>query len=220
MDTLQRHEMLEMEALEAMNSGKFLESVVFGGGTMLRLCYELNRYSVGLDFWFVKKTDHKAYFNKLKKYLGERYELTDAHIKYYTILLELRSRNYPRRLKIEIRKEAGPCDFEEKIAFSKFSSKQVILKAFTLEQMMKNKVGAALERHEIRDFYDIEFMLRKGAAIKASRKDLDKLSNMLGKFKEKDFSVTLGSLLEKDVRQYYIAHKFDYLKEKISGFMA
>lgn len=41
------------------------------------------------------------------------------------------------------------------------------------EQMMKNKVEAALERREIRDFYDIEFMLRKGAAIKASRKDLD-----------------------------------------------
>ena len=200
-----------------MNSGKFLEPVVFGGGTMLRLCYELNRYSVGLDFWFVKKTDPKVYFDRLEKYLGERYELTDAQIKHYTILFELRSRSYPRRLKIEIRKEIRPCDFEERIAFSKLSSKQVILKALTLEQMMKNKIEAALERHEIRDFYDIEFMLRKGAAIKASRKELDSLLKIIGKFKESDFSVTLGSLLEKDVRQYYVTHKFDYLREKLTN---
>jgi len=216
MDILQRHEILEIETLESMNSGKFLEPLVFGGGTMLRLCYELNRYSVDLDFWFVKKTDHKAYFDRLKKYFSQRYEITDAHIKHYTILLELRSGSYPRRLKIEIRKEIRPCDFEERIAFSKFSSKQVILKSLTLDQMMKNKIEAALDRHEIRDFYDIEFMLRKGAAIKASKKDLDSLLKTVGKFKKSDFSVTLGSLLEKDVRQYYIAHKFDYLREKIT----
>jgi len=217
MDILQRHEILEIETLENMNSGKFLEPLVFGGGTMLRLCYELNRYSVDLDFWFVKKIGAKAYFDKLKQYLGERYEITDAQIKHYTILLELRSESYPRRLKIEIRKEIRPCDFEERIAFSKFSSKQVILKVFTLEQMMKNKIEAALERYEIRDFYDIEFMLRKGAAIKAPRKDLDSLLKIIGKFKETDFSVTLGSLLEKDVRQYCITHKFDYLREKITA---
>lgn len=219
MDILQRHEILEIETLESMNSGKFLEAIVFGGGTMLRLCYELNRYSVDLDFWFVKKTDYKTYFDRLKKYLGERYELTDAHIKHYTFFLELRSRSYPRRLKIEIRKEVKPCDFEERIVFSKFSSKQVILKAFTLDQMMKNKIEAAVDCQEIRDFYDIEFMSRKGADIKASKKDLEKLLKIMEKFKEKDFSVTLGSLLEKDVRQYYIAHKFDYLREKITGLL-
>lgn len=215
MDILQRHEIFEIEVLENISSGKFLEPLVFGGGTMLRLCYELNRNSADLDFWFVKKVDAKAYFDKLKKYLSERYELTDAQIKHYTILLELRSKNYPRKLKIEIRKELKPCDFEEKIAFSKFSSKQVILKVFTLEQMMKNKIEAASERHEIRDFYDIEFMLRKGVPIKAPRKDLDNLLNILDKFKENDFNVTLGSLLDKDVRQYYITHKFDYLREKL-----
>ncbi len=209
--------MLEIEALETMNSGRFLEPLVFGGGTMLRLCYELNRYSVDLDFWFVKKADPKAYFSRLKKYLGARYELTDAQIKYYTILMELRSKGYPKRLKIEIRKEVKDCDFEERIAFSKFSSKQIILKVLTLEQMMKNKVEAALGRREIRDFYDIEFLLKKGIPIKASRKELDNLLNISGKFKENDFSITLGSLVEKDVRKYYITHKFAYLQEKIAG---
>lgn len=216
MDIFQRHEILEIETLEAMNSGKFLEPLVFGGGTMLRLCYELNRYSVDLDFWFVKKTDQKSYFDRLKKYLGERYELTDAHIKFHTILLELRSRDYPKRLKIEIRKEIKPCDFEEKIAFSKYTSKQVMLRVHTLDQMMKNKIGAALDRHEIRDFYDLEFLVRRGVPLKASRNELDKLIELASAFKDKDFSVTLGSLLEPDMRKYYIANRFSYLIGKLS----
>lgn len=216
MDILQRHEILEIEALESMNGGKFLEPLVFGGGTMLRLCHELNRYSVDLDFWFVKKIDNKLYFDRLKKYLAERYELTDAQMKYYTILLELRSKSYPKKLKIEIRKEVKSCDFEEKIAFSRFTSKQVILRVHTLEQMMKNKLEAALDRSEIRDFYDIEFLVRKGMPIKASHSDLSKLLKRTGAFKEKDFKVTLGSLLEPDIRKYYVSSRFSYLIEKIS----
>jgi predicted nucleotidyltransferase component of viral defense system len=215
MDILQKHEIFEIEALEGMNSGKLLDPLVFGGGTMLRLCHELNRYSVDLDFWFIKKVDHKAYLNKLKEYFSRRYELTDAQAKHYTVLLELRPKDYPKRLKIEIRKEIKPCDFEERIAFSKFSSKQVILKAMTLEQMMKNKIEAALDRHEIRDFYDIEFMLRKGVTLEASESEKDKLNKAMNKFKEGDFKVTLGSLLEQDERKYYITQKFAYLREKI-----
>ena len=217
MDTLDKHEVLEIEVLEIMNSGRFLEPLVFGGGTMLRLCYELNRYSVDLDFWFVKKTDPELYFTKLKKYLAEQYELTDAWIKHYTILLELRAKGYPKRLKIEIRKEVKECDFEERIAFTNFSSKQVILKVMSLDQMMKNKIEAALDRQEIRDLYDIEFLLRKGIALKASREDIDRLLNASNKFKENDFSVALGSLVKQDVRQYYMAHKFTYLQEKIAS---
>lgn len=220
MDILQRHEILEIEALESMNSGKFLEPLVFGGGTMLRLCHELNRYSVDLDFWFLRKADYKSYFNDFKKHLEERYELTDAQMKHYTILLELRSKGYPKKLKIEIRKEIKPCDFEERIAFSKFSSKQIILRAMTLEQMMKNKVEAALGRHEVRDFYDIEFLLKKGIPIKAMQKEQDGLLKIANSFKEKDFNVTLGSLLEKDARSYYKVHKFDYLQEKIASLKA
>ena len=71
MDELKRHEIFEMEVLEKLNSGKFLEPLVFGGGTMLRLCYELDRYSVDLDFWFVKKVPEKGQNLKNKKKLWE-----------------------------------------------------------------------------------------------------------------------------------------------------
>ena len=219
MDILNRHEIFEMEALEKLNSAKLLEPLVFGGGTMLRLCYELNRYSVDLDFWFVKKTPEKEYFEKLKERLARDYELTDAQIKYHTILLEMRSRNYPKRLKIEIRKGVKECEYEERIAFSKSSTTQVMLRVHTLAQMMKNKIEAAIERKEIRDCFDIEFMLRQGVELGAGPKELEKLKKLIESFKDNDYKVTLGALLEPATRQYYVKNKFEYLVKKIDSLL-
>lgn len=216
MDILKRHEIFEIEVLEKLKSGRFLEPLVFGGGTMLRLCYELNRYSTDLDFWFIKKIDPKVYFKELREYLLGLYELTDAKIKFYTILFELRSQDYSKRLKIEIRKEAKDCDFQEKIAFSKASTKQVLLRVHTLEQTMKNKIEAALTRKDIRDCFDIEFMLRRGVNLEIGSKQLAQLRAVIANFKERDYKVTLGSVLEADARKYYVANKFDYLLSKIN----
>ncbi len=46
----------------------------------------------------------------IKQALEQEYDLTDTQTKYYTLLLEVRSSNYPRHLKIEIRKELRECD--------------------------------------------------------------------------------------------------------------
>ena len=62
MDILGRHEVSEIEVLDKLNSAKLLDPLVFGGDTMLRLCHELNRYSVDLDFWFVYKDSAKGLF--------------------------------------------------------------------------------------------------------------------------------------------------------------
>jgi len=125
MDILKQHEIFEIDVLEKMNSMKVLEPLVFGGGSMLRLCHELNRYSAGLDFWIIKNISQKDYFQRIHKAFDKGYEITDSQITHYTLLFELRSALHPKRLKIEIRREIRDCDFQEKIAFSKFSTKQV-----------------------------------------------------------------------------------------------
>lgn len=215
MDILRKHEVFEIEVLEKLKNAKFLKSLVFAGGTMLRLCYELNRYSTDLDFWFIHKTDQKIYFRKLKEYLLKYYDLTDAQMKFNTLLFELRSKDYPKRLKIEIRREIKKCDCEEKIAFSKYSTSQVILKVHTLEQSMKNKIAAALNRKDIRDLFDIEFLLRQGVSIDTSGKNLIELKEIINGFKDKDYKVKLGSVLEADARSYYVKNRFSYLLKKI-----
>ena len=217
MDIFERHEIFEIEVLEKLKNSRLLESLVFGGGTMLRLCYELKRYSVDLDFWFIRKAPVKTYFNKLGKMLEHEYEITDAWIKHYTLLFEIRSGIYPKRLKIEIRKEIKDCDFTERIAYSKYSNKQVILKTHTLEQSMKNKIEAILDRGEIRDCFDIEFLLRKGISLpRLSAEQMSILKERVNGFKDRDFKVTLGSVLEKDIRKYYIENRFSYLQEKLA----
>ena len=221
MDIFRQHEIFEIEVLDRMNSAKVLEPLVFGGGTMLRLCHELERYSIDLDFWFIKKIPQNKYFDSILKALKKNYEITDAESKHYTLLFELRSAEYPKRLKIEIRKELKDCDYQEKIAFSRSSTRQVLLKAHTLEQTMKNKIEAFLDREEIRDCFDIEFLLRRGTDLPGDfREKCIEVQKKIARFKDVDFKVKLGSILEKDVRDYYVENKFSFLEEKIAAMIS
>ena len=96
--------------------------------------------------------------------MSNLYDLTDAYNKFHTLLFEIRSKSSPKRLKIEVRKEIKECDYQDKIAFSKYTTTQVMLRVHTLDQMLKNKIEAAIDRKDIRDCFDIEFLLRQGAS--------------------------------------------------------
>lgn len=216
MDTFRQHELFEIDVLDKMRSFKLLDPLIFGGGTMLRLCHQLNRYSADLDFWFAKQTDQDAYFDKFKRLFENVYEITDAQLKHFRLLFELRAGSYPKRLKIEIRREILNIDFQDKIAFSEFATKQIVLKALTLEQAMKNKVSAFMDRGEIRDGFDIEFLLRRGVDLPEMCPESWRLfKQKINRLKDVDFKVKLGSILENDVREYYAIRKFAYLKEKM-----
>jgi len=211
MNDLTQQEIFEIEVLAWLKNKEFLRNMIFGGGTMLRLCYNLRRYSVDLDFWTYRVDKVDQFFINLKDSLKIDYDLTDAQNKFYTLLFEIKKASYPRKLKIEIRKDAEEKDFQEKIAYSPYSNQQVLLKSFTLEQMMKNKIGALLDRKEIRDVFDVEFLTRKGVDISASYEELKKIREIIKGFKKRDYYVTLGSLLADDIREYYKKDKFSYL---------
>lgn len=216
MDIFRQHEIFEIEVLDRLKSARALDPLVFGGGTMMRLCHELPRYSVNLDFWFVKDISQEAYFNKVRRDLERFYEITDAQAKHFSLLFELRSREYPRRLKLEIRKAVETCDFQQTIAFSRFAVRQVALKAHTLVQTMKNKIAALLDRGEIRDCFDIEFLLRKGIDLPPDiDRQVDGLLKKIDGFTDRDFKVKLGSILDADFREYYAVNRFSFFKEKL-----
>jgi hypothetical protein len=220
MDIFNLHEVFEIEILDKMNSAKLLEPLVFGGGSMLRLCHELNRYSVDLDFWFIKRTPHKKYFDNMQAVFAKDYEITDTQIKHYALLFELRSGQYPKRLKIEIRKELTDCDYQKTIAFSKSSTRQVLVNAHTLQQTMKNKIQAFLDRGEIRDCFDIEFLIRRGVNLPVgSDREVAELLKKITRFKDIDFRVKLGSILEEDIREYYVENRFSFLEEKLAAMI-
>jgi len=84
---------------------------------MLRLCFGLNRFSVDLDFWIVKKLDINALFEGIRQCLSEYYAVRDAKDKFYTMVFEVKSKNYPRSLKIEIRKQTKKVACEQGNSF-------------------------------------------------------------------------------------------------------
>ena len=101
---------------------------------------------------------------------------------------------------------------ESGIAYSPNSNVQVLLKTVALEEMMTSKIEAFLSRREIRDAYDIEFLLKRGIALSAPKESLVRLLDGLEKLGKKDFSVKLGSLLDAPVRQYYTENGFRILQ--------
>jgi len=215
MQDLIQQERFELEVLDKLNSIRMLNNLVLGGGTMLRLCFGLDRYSVDLDFWIIKNLDIKKLFKKLKEYLLKNYTVKDAANKFNTLLFELRSRDYPRSLKIEIRKELKKVKTEQAIAYSQHSTIQVYVKVVSLADMMRSKIDAFLDRREIRDAFDIEFLLKKGIVLSAPTEVLGKLLSAVDALTPKDYAVKLGSLLEKDTRRYYTSENFKILKQAI-----
>ena len=211
MQDLIMQERFELEVLDRLNSGKFLTHIVFCGGTMLRLCHNLNRFSVDLDFWVIKELK-PGFFENMKAYLAKHYDIKDSAKKFHTILFELRSHAYPMSLKLEIRREVKKIHVEQLIAYSKYANTQVFLRAVSLSDMMESKLEAFLDRQEIRDVFDMEFLFKRGVSLEASVDTLREVLGLINAFPRRDYTVKLGSLLEKEQRKYYSVENFKILK--------
>lgn len=210
------HEQFELEILNHMQSGRFLDALIFTGGTMLRLCHGLDRYSVYLDFWAAKDgTDWVKYARSLKTHLSRDYQIVDAANKRFSLVVELKSASYPKSLKIEIRKEIKMVKTQMSIAYSPNSTVQVLMKTVALEDMMKSKIAAFLSRREIRDAYDLEFLVKRGVPLEADGETLKRLQAGLEKLGKKDYAVKLGSLLPAEARAYYRENGFRILKAHV-----
>ena len=217
MKRMEDHESFEMAFLNLLASHRLTGSLVFGGGTMLRLCHELPRYSLDLDFWFYKETDFGGFFQTLRDVASATYQITDAQEKFHSILIEMSRARATTKLKIEVRKKVAPSgSSEQKIAFSPHFPSQVLVRGFTLKQMFKNKVSALIERGEIRDAFDMEFLFRKGIEGDLSDEEKKSVMKRLKGFKKKDFDVKLGSIILPDLREYYRVNRFAFLEEKLS----
>jgi hypothetical protein len=216
MQNLQNLEIFALDTLNTLNSIRVLDKLCFGGETMLRLCHNLNRYSVDLDFWIEPAMDAKELFTKIKEEFSIHYTIKDAANKYHTLLFEIHYPKSKRNLIIEIRKEQSDFEWERKIAFSKHTNLQIAVKGLTLKQMMKNKLSALLSRKLIRDCFDIEFLLFKGIDLDMDVKKLVDLLAIIENYKENDYKVILGSLLDQKDRQFYLENRFKFLKEEIN----
>jgi predicted nucleotidyltransferase component of viral defense system len=225
MRDLIKQEQFELEVLDRLQSGRFLDRLVFGGGTMLRLCFGLDRYSVDLDFWLLNKNggkdfDHTAWSSGLRQFLGRSYEIRDAADKFHTLVIELKSPDYPRSLKLEMRKGVKIAKTERAIAYSRHASVQVYVRTIPLSDMMMSKIDAFLQRKEIRDAYDMEFLVKKGVQADITPEKADQILIAIAALTRQDYNVKLSSLLEAHQRPYYRQNNFRILKSHLEGRIA
>lgn len=213
-------EKFEMAVLEHLHAARILPRMVFTGGTMLRLCHQLDRYSVDLDFWLTGRRSPARLFADLRRVLGARWTIRDAANKRFTMLFELRSADAPRALKLEIRKDAGPFTTEPAIAFSVHGARQVLVTAVGLPDLMRRKAVALLDRREIRDAFDMEHMLKRGVRVDETPERARALLDAIGRFTKTDYTVKLGSLLEPAARKYYVASHFRILAGALQELIA
>lgn len=225
MKDFELHEQLEMNVLDEMRKIKILDQIIFGGGTMLRLCFDLPRFSVDFDFYLTKETtSFKRWASKLTEMFQTMgAQITDQWEKRLTYLWEIKLTGFPRRLKIEIRKTVKESKFTEvNIAHSFFSSRQVRIRTLTLNQMFLNKIEALCDRDAIRDAYDLEFIAMRGVGDfeKIPNKKLSTILSKIQGYSTQDFKVKLGSFLPTEERDRVSSSKFAYLKAKITPLIA
>jgi len=220
MREIELHEAFEIEVLEKIKNTNLTNCLVFIGGTMLRLCYDLPRYSVDLDFYLIDKPINSTFlFNSIRETLAKDYYIFDVKDKKYTMVFVIGNNNYPNRLKIEIRKKYEDIkNTEHRIAYSISHSKQVKLRTLKLEKVFISKIEAALTRKEIRDFFDLEFLLRRGIEVDIEKDKALEIIKLCKNFKAYQFKVKLGSLLLKDMRDYYSQKGFEFLISKLARF--
>jgi predicted nucleotidyltransferase component of viral defense system len=90
MQRFAEQEIFEVEILEWLKNKGFLRKLIFGGGTMLRLCHGLNRFSLDLDFWTFRVENYNEYYKALNLKLSGEFEITDSGNKFNTMLFEVR----------------------------------------------------------------------------------------------------------------------------------
>jgi len=217
MERLIEHEALQMAMLQWLGSKRFLASLAFGGETMLRLCHELPRYSLGLDFSFFKEESYDGFYDRLYTAFSQDHNISNAQNNNNSIVVEVEGEKRIPKLKIEITKTTvSPGSTEEKIAFSTHFPTQILVRGFTLQHMLQNKILSLLACGEIRDAFDVEFFVRKGVDLNLPEVEKKKVLRKLKGFKKRDFDVKLGGILQPELRDYYRRQKFAYLEEKLS----
>lgn len=188
-------EIMQEIALAALSRTDFFKKAAFYGGTALRIFHGLDRYSEDLDFSLLDKEPNfslQPYFNVIHEEfesLGIRVSIREKEKRYKTpiesaflksetiwqeLVLEdiikqhgIKS-NRSIKIKIEIDR-VPPLDFEteEKLLIKPFS---FYVNCFDLSSLFAGKLHALLfrkwkNRVKGRDWYDMEWYIRKGIAL-------------------------------------------------------
>lgn len=129
----------------------------FKGGTMLYYFYNLNRFSVDLDFDLLDETKADMARQIIREILEKYGDIADEKDKFFNIFFLLSYQKGRQGIKVEISKRNSVLSRYETKSF--YGKSAMVL---NIEDAFAQKLAAATDRKRTasRDFYDIYFMLK------------------------------------------------------------
>ncbi|MBU0978262.1 MAG: nucleotidyl transferase AbiEii/AbiGii toxin family protein [Patescibacteria group bacterium] len=199
----------EMLILKEIYESEFGVSLMFKGGTALRLAYHSARFSEDLDFNLIGIIDKKK-FVKFLKGVGKKYpEIVEVITseKYHTIfgLIKIKIEYFDRvfSIKIEISKRVGKyqknIDYHDRVITSEVAPLTVLARVASLELILREKADAMKNRKVARDIFDYWFinqLLKKEVRVDFSDYDKTKVISELHKLLARPYWRIIDSWLE------------------------
>lgn len=133
----------------------------FKGGTAALLFYELNRFSVDLDFDLLSPEKEDYVYERIGKIISAYGKIKDQNKKHYTLFYELAYSEADYNIKVEINRR----NFGSKYEIINYFG--ILMQVMTKEDMFANKLAALYERAERanRDIFDVWFFLQNNWPI-------------------------------------------------------
>ncbi|MCK5415859.1 nucleotidyl transferase AbiEii/AbiGii toxin family protein [Candidatus Parcubacteria bacterium] len=186
------HRKIMFEVLRDIYNSDLGFDLGFKGGTMLYFFYNLNRFSVDLDFDLLNLENENQILKRIEKILMLHGRIDDVYNKNYTLFALLNYKNGERNLKIEIFKRET---YKNKYELKNFYG--IDVKCMTIEDSFSHKLLATTTRRTAvsRDFFDLYFFWKNGYEF---NKDI--VEKISGKSKEA-YLKYLREYVEKNLNQ-------------------
>jgi len=146
-------------------------SLVFKGGTALRLAYDSPRFSDDLDFSLLTSVPEEVFVHVAETVAGSLPQVTlvEALSKRFTLfaLYNVRESYLPYAFSVKLEVFTRPetwergRDFDLRLLSSPITPISVLAQVATLERMWTDKQAALAARRQPRDLYDLWFIAQK-----------------------------------------------------------
>jgi predicted nucleotidyltransferase component of viral defense system len=167
------HKNIFIKILKDIYTDSFLgPRLGFKGGTAAYLFYDLNRFSVDLDFDLLDQSEEERVFQKIKKIVEKYGIIKDEKNKKFTLLILLSYSDGSRNLKIEINKRKLTANYEVKNYLG------ISMLVMCKPDMFAHKLVAMTQRNKTanRDIFDVYFFLDSDWDI--NKEIVEKRTNM------------------------------------------
>ena len=156
------HKNILLKILKDIYTDTSLGSLLgFKGGTATYFFYNLDRFSIDLDFDLLDETKGQEVFDKMENIAREYGTIKEKRDKKHTLFILLSYSDEAQNIKIEINKRSFGSRYEVKNYLG------ISMLVMENEDMFAHKLVAMVERNKIanRDIYDVHFFLKNNWGI-------------------------------------------------------